>query len=293
MFKKDKKSKEITEALSEENKEPRGNQDVDQDAVEAKLEKLVQIRERLNRFGFAKKIRQYIGEKTIKKIYMGLTIVLALVVIVIAVTYREKLTSFRPGCETYQVMGTIEIDYDKTAQMHLTDDDVVINDKNGSTESTGTPLIYPDSDKLTMMENMLWINPREGTEVSRVNTFTTIEESAGRVTYSRNKKMAQTAGGFLYDGRDRYVFLEAVDLTVGEDEIKLPPLSYIVVRRGDCIEYYNAGTGEDKSISLLGNVVTAKNKDYSLDATKGVIIIKNNEYLLYEDVASVDPMKMK
>ena len=48
-------------------------------------------------------------------------------------------------------------------------------------------------------------------------------------------------GGIIYDGKDTYLFLEPVELTVDEETIKLPALSMIHAEFANLIEIYPYG----------------------------------------------------
>ena len=55
---------------------------------------------------------------------------------------------------------------------------------------------------------------------------------------------------FLFDGGDLYFFLDEVTLKIGDSEIKLSPMSYVVAKYNNSISYYDKKNDTDNNMLL-------------------------------------------
>lgn len=79
---------------------------------------------------------------------------------------------------------------------------------------------------------------------TKIDYFTRIEESGGNVVISKGMKNRIDTADFLYDGNNTYVALSHCTLKIGDEEIELTPLSYIISTYDSWIAYYDYDTSQ-------------------------------------------------
>ena len=233
--------------------------------------------------------------KAITMIQLGVAGILLLLLVLLVYWYVEGLSAYKPKSEVHQYFGGAELSYSADAVFRDEKDGIKVTDVNGKSIIVDTPLLYKGETKLTLPCNMLLMVPSENLGVKRINYFTTVTESSGRVTFTADNKQAQSYGGFLYDGNDLYIFLEPTVLKIGSAmKIELPALSYVRAHYGQNIEYHNSETDEDKVIGINEIDVEADlQSGFTLSLCKDVIYADSGEYLLYSAVDTVDVIEMK
>ena len=208
--------------------------------------------------------------------------------------YDSKLAGFEPEESTYQIWCGTRFDYASDASFYDTDGNVTI--KEGDTELTpvDAPILYSKQYKLTTVTDMLMMQPETGMSLKRILALTTVSYAGGRTTFTKGDGTAQCFGGFMYDGKDMYIFLEKTTLTFGNVTVELGPLSYVTAVYNDRVEYFNS---EDQSSKVYGlsnvNVTAVTESGYVLDLGRDCMERDGNEYLLFSAVSSVKEIEME
>ena len=171
--------------------------------------------------------------KAITMIELGVAGILLLLLVLLVYWYVDGLSAYKPKSEVHQFISGFELEYGEDAVFRENKGDITVNDGDEKKSVVKTPLLYKGETKITIPVDMLLMVPNQGTDVYRINHFTTISENAGKITYSLDNKIAESYGGFLYDGEDLYVFLDDTNLTIGHIDVDLPAsmLNTITVRR--------------------------------------------------------------
>ena len=233
--------------------------------------------------------------KAITMIQLGVAGILLLLLVLLVYCYVEGLASYRPKSEVHQYFGGAEVNYTSDAVFRDQNGSVSVDDIYGKSAIVNAPLLYKEETKLTLHCNMALMVPSEGTGLKRINSFTTVTESSGRVTFTSGKKQAQCFGGFLYDGADLYIFLEPTVLTIGDiTRVELPALSYVKVKYGQSVEYHNSETDDDKYVSIneIG-VIADLQSGARLNLGRDVIYTDMGEALLYSAIDTVNVIELK
>lgn len=240
--------------------------------------------------------RRGIPMKTVTMIEVGGAVVLVALLMLMYVLYNDGLSAFKPKEVTYQYFGAQKIEYSGNANFR-NQDGVKVTDEGAVGDVLDTPLINDSEESLTLTCDMLLKAPGDIDGLRRITTFTKVTDSAGRITFERNGKFAQSYGGFLHDGEDVYIFLEPVKLIVGNNTYELSPLSYAKVLYNQRVEFFNSSTKEGTSIGLSGTNVYAEFNSaldsYTLDLGRDVYISKGKEELLFSVVKDVNPIEMR
>lgn len=162
---------------------------------------------------------------------------------------------------------------------------ITLLEHGGQSIQTGLPIYLSDSSSVILPDDMLYFAPRSG-ECLRLVYFSEVECKANGTVIARHDDATKTIDpGFLYDGRDFYLFLEPVVLTFNGYTMELPALSYAEAVYGGHIMVFNYETKEtftevsdgvaeartpagDYTISLFGDSMTLYDGSKSLLATK-------------------------
>lgn len=150
---------------------------------------------------------------------------------------------------------------------------------------TSLPLYLSDSRSVVLPDDMIYFAPRSA-ECLRLVYFSEIACSAGGTVVVRHGDGTKTVDpGFLYDGKDFYLFLEPMVLSFNGYTMELPSLSYVEAVYGSHIMVFNYETKEtvteasegnaeaktaagDYTISLFGDSMTL------FDGTKSLLVTK-------------------
>lgn len=231
--------------------------------------------------------------KAATMLQIGIAGVLLIVLVMFLVWYSDGLNSFKPDENTFQFIAGAKVERSGDATYRNKEGVIEIADANGKSNMAGNPILYEDTAKITLSDNMLLMIPTEGKDVSRVNCFATITEKGGLSTITMDRKQKQVRGGFLYNGEDTYILLEEATLVIGAKEVELGPLSYVTVAYRQYVEYHNSADNEYEWIALDNVDVTGKAASgYLLDFGKDVINTGDGEALLFSAVDSVSVIKM-
>lgn len=157
--------------------------------------------------------------------------------------------------------------------------------KGGQSIQTDLPIYPTDSRRVVLPTDMVFVAPRSD-KFYRMSYFTEVEcQPGGTVIARRGNDRATVEQGFLFDGKDTYLFLEPMTVSVNGRTLQLPALSYVEAVYGgyvmvfnyetkDCFVELSDGSGTaqppsgDYEISLLGDSMTMHDGSRSLLATE-------------------------
>lgn len=152
-------------------------------------------------------------------------------------------------------------------------------------ELNNLPIYYADRRCAVLVRDMIYFAPRTKSK-ARVEFFSEVVCSEnGTVRLIRDGDEMVLNPGFLYDGKDLYLFLEPVTLRVNGYVLELPALSYVEAVYGGEVMVFNYETkeqlleppqgdviaeiaGGDYTISLMGDSMTLHDGTKSLLFTR-------------------------
>lgn len=152
-------------------------------------------------------------------------------------------------------------------------------------ELSNLPIYYAERRCAVFVRDMIYFAPRTKSQ-ARVDFFSEIACSEnGTVRLIRDGDETVLKPGFLYDGKDLYLFLEPVTLHVNGYALELPALSYVEAVYGGAVMVFNYETkeqllepsqgdvtaeiaGGDYTISLMGDSMTLHDGTKSLLFTR-------------------------
>lgn len=176
--------------------------------------------------------------------------------------------------------------------------DKAVNDSEGmiikrkeeyEIKTDSLPVYYEDRDAICLMTAMAYYEPIQEYKfiIKKFNFFTDLEGRGGTIIVKSGRNAATVDDGFLYDGKDTYIFLHETELSYGKKKITLSPMSYAVVNYGSWIQIYDKET--DKYIyKELGDAevsaICDKNEKYEINLGTDTVIYGEKEYLLHSVV---------
>ncbi len=135
----------------------------------------------------------------------------------------------------------------------------------GEKMETSLPLYLNEERTIVLTTDMIYYMPRtrgygKAAALSEIN-----HTENGVIKVKKDGKTVKPEAGFLYDGKDFYLFLEPVIVSFMGYSIELPPLSYAEVIYGGNIMLFNYDTKEF-TIEALSGTATAATRfgDYTI-----------------------------
>lgn len=232
--------------------------------------------------------------RVVSMLQVGLAGVLILLLVLLAAWYGEKLNTFRPGEDTFQYVAGRKVDFSADASYRNKDGVIEVRDERGDHTLNGAvPILYQGEQKMLLPANMILMTPAQSNGLRRVNYFTTVKVEGNIAVFEKDRKSAQSYGGFLYNGEDTYVFLEKTKLRIGTKKVELEPLSYVRAVYKQYVEYYSSADGVHEWIGMSETDVEATLQSGSkIDAGRDVIDSGEGEALLFRTVDKLDVIKM-
>ncbi len=178
----------------------------------------------------------------------------------------------------YDYSGVITIDNNKILEIKL---------GNTKISDYSSPLYYSNSDRFILPANMSVVNYEGQTDAYLLNYFTEIYKTNNYFMASFSKKEKVISNQFLYDGYDTYLFLEDVDLYVGESKYSLTPMSYVIAQYNGPIEIYKYG--EDPIVLGANEYVHVKFKSVDIDLIEDILNNGVTTHILYSRVKDLEP----
>lgn len=189
-----------------------------------------------------------VGYKTVGFKPSRLLVIVILSVLIIAIAFLGyslfkslKTYTFKESA-IYYVNG-ISYDINVGDKVELnTEDEAIIKFQEGMDINVYTlPAYFKDTDSLLVIKPMS-IFPKGISSYNRgmrLENFTKLSLENNSLTISKKARKTSEQMSFMFDGEDTYVIFDYATLKIGEDEIKLSPLSYIIAIYDSYVLYYD------------------------------------------------------
>ena len=173
-------------------------------------------------------------------------IALMLVIFIAFLVYYKVMISNNYHIDTEEKVYQYFYDqkYEYTATVSKNKKDVIVDFKpqDITINLDSTPIYYQDKDVVILPSNMSVVMPTLSCAEYLSIGYSYITYENKTYTLTTNRYQNRLNHYFLYDGLDLYFFIEPVTLTVGQEEIKLTPFSYVIAKYGKYITYYDKKT---------------------------------------------------
>lgn len=182
-----------------------------------------------------------------------------IVVVFCAVAALRHRDSLKPGAVSYFYVNGIKTAWSEHMKLTRKDGVTLINDGGQIADFQDFPLVLEGEDAIILQRSSSY-NRIADERIFRLDYFTKIIRGEDGITVSYKNKKVKTDGGFIYDNKDTYIFLEPVVLTWGENSIEVEPMTIIQVTYMDYLEIYGPGV-EARAEAVLSDDVTVEFSD--------------------------------
>jgi hypothetical protein len=203
--------------------------------------------------------------------------------------YMQQMKTLELAEETYHCDVGVRFEHGAGARIRLTDEGAVLADGNKTYPLGSNPVFFAREKRAVIPTAVLAVS-RDGRQ-GRLECFSEADFSGETPVLRDGNKTFELLGGFLFDGRDTYLFLEEGTLAVGDKRHRLTPGSYAVVIHNARIDFYPRGASAGVSADINGKEVTAVlDGGYSVDLGKDILRHDNTELLLFTDPSMIAPL---
>lgn len=182
--------------------------------------------------------------------------VVAVVVIILTLQFRQGVDTVVMENGAYQFFGEQKLSYTGKTKLRYENGTAVLTDSTGEHTIDSKPL-YASDQELVLPVTYAWYELDSGS-ICRLEHFSKVDVEGNQIVLKDGNRKKTGARGFIYDGQNTYLFLEQVEITVGDHKVTLAPLSYVVSQYGSSLQYYAMGTGKSVVIQADGADQLAK-----------------------------------
>ena len=232
------------------------------------------------------------GRKEILLVFAGvllIAVILTAVYLVMKVSSQKKVQG--QGLQYFG--GAVHVLEEGTVLSKGQDGKTVAEKSGGRSEITELPIYYDGSRQFTITEDMIYYTPRD-IEYRRVDHFTDLYVGENDDVHAIvGGKDIGLPRGFLFNGKNMYIFLESVALNANGHDWMLPPLSYVETGKSNISNVFNFETKEFIRIDSSDEIkVTVAENDYSVYLKSDTLETSDGvKHLLYTRPDLLDPIK--
>lgn len=231
------------------------------------------------------KITKIFADKNMKIIIPSIVlIVLLIVVFVYFKVYQYNNYRDKKDEKFYQYFNELKIEYDATISFNKNKVIKAFEPKEYKVNYGSRPIYYVNKDinHVIFPSDMMIILPLKKELLYKTPEFTYVEKK-GSLQYLTFEDYHNNNDHYiLYDGDDLYFFSDSVTLSIGGEEIKLSPLSYII-DTPDEFSYYDYETDTYKTYSNYDDIILA-NDYYKINVSNDYVDILGENVLLNIDI---------
>ncbi|MCI5620130.1 MAG: hypothetical protein MR355_00975 [Lachnospiraceae bacterium] len=228
------------------------------------------------------------NQKKDKVIMLLAAALLLLVILILAFWYFRTNKKFSPEEATFRYSMGAKLEYSEDMKLVHGDNNATVVEDADKVQSDGVPIIYENEPKMILPVSMGYMRPLEEGGLNRVNYFSTVSYENGKVRICHNDIITEAKGGFLYDGKGTYIFLEEMNLQVGESTYKVQPLTYVQEVYKNSVEFYDVITGEYQYIIVTdADAIATSPAGYSVNLGTGVMTMDDTQRILFSDIEAM------
>lgn len=207
-------------------------------------------------------------------------------------TYLQSAKTITVESGIYQYSAGQKIRYEGNCKLDFKDDTVTLRSGLYNGKLPDIPVYDLERSGTYAMGPLSIIRPTTNAFAYKIPCFSRFYRIEDKVLMTGMEEQGPFAEGFLYDGKDTYLFLEPVTITCREENISISPLSYVAVHYGQFMEIYDYDTDSCRKISLgAESKVTASTDAYSVDLNLDILIWNGNRELLFGKPAELPEYK--
>lgn len=144
--------------------------------------------------------------------------------------------------------------------------DVIIDFKTSDYDIKfdSTPIYYSDKKKVIFPKDMSVVMPTLNCSEYLSKAYSYITENNNKYVLTTKNYNNNLGHYFLFDGDDLYFFIDDVKLKVGNEEIELSPMSYVIAKYGEYVSYYDNKSDTYKNIKTEDTQGTISNDYFTI-----------------------------
>ena len=232
-------------------------------------------------------IKEVPMKEFLKKKYNILIPIFLLIVILIAVllyTHEYKTNRYvnLKEVEVYQYFASSKIEY--TAIIGRNKKNVILSysNKDFDVSLDSTPVYIQDKNAIILPKEMMIVFPLED-KIYKLGALSEIYEE-NNLYYLNIKNLNKPYDhAFLYDGKNTYLFIDEVNVTVDDLNITLSPMSYLTCSHLNLLEYYNKENDTYNQVEIKQGSVIVSNDYMKVDVSLDKVLYEKSFTLLPND----------
>lgn len=156
-----------------------------------------------------------------------------------------------------------------------------------------TPIYYADKDKVIFPQDMSVVMPTLSCAEYLTMGYSYLELSNDNYILTTKGYSNKLGKYFLFDGGDLYFFLDEVKLKIGESEVTLSPMSYVVAKYNKTISYYDKKSDTYKTIEVSDDQSIVYNDYYKIYVSLDQIDYYGTEVILTAGIDNLNTIDKK
>lgn len=212
--------------------------------------------------------------------------VILVLVVSLVVFFKNRITEYvLEEHDFYQYLSGTKYEYSGNLKLNNTNNIAELSFDDVKVTLDSTPLYYKDEMKIIFPKTMSIVFPLSNVSQYKINYFSSISKEDESLYLIDGDRKEVLNNCFLYDGNDLYFFTEETTIVIGDQEIVVSPLSYVILTYNDNIQIYNYLEDQMQTIIVGENQVFAKTNNYSINLSIDAAIYNNNSRLLIKNTS--------
>lgn len=227
----------------------------------------------------------------VKNNYSILIPIFLLVVILIAILlytreYKNNRYANLDEIEVYQYFSNSKVEFDAVIGRNRKNVILSFENKEFDVSLGSTPIYLKDNDSVIFPKEMSMVFPLKDREYL-VNSLSEIYKE-NELYYLNIRDLNKSYNHcFLYDGKNLYFFIDEVSIVIGNQVIKLSPMSYVSYSYLNLLEYYDKESDTYAQIDITSGDVYVENDYMKVDIGLDKVIYEKSFTLLTNNFSAL------
>ena len=225
-------------------------------------------------------------------------ILLLLVIFIAFIVYYKVsiLDNYREYKDekVYQYFFNQKYEYKASIGFNRKQEVVEFKTKDYDINFDSTPIYYQKQDKIIFPADMNVVMPTLNCSEYLANKYSLLTKNKENYILKTEDYEGKLGHYFLYDGNNLYFFLDEVTLKIGDETIKLSPLSYVIAdTEKSSISYYDKENDTAKTIETTNTDSVVETEYYKIYVSIDQIDYYGEDVILTSKIDELNPIKMK
>lgn len=224
---------------------------------------------------------------------VGVALILILIIVLVLMNVvKKEINQFKTEDESfYQYFGTQRFEYDtkltidnsgSITELKIDDESIVLD---------STPFFYKKEKKVLFPKLMSVVFPRSNGLQNKIPYYSSVDGNSLNYYIKNNNLNYMVDTAFLYDGNDLYFFLTDVEITFGDNIVKIPSFSYATLNYNKELYIFNYDTQLMDYYENVSDTVYARGSGFTVNMSIDAIIYGENSRLLVKNLDYLENLK--